>query len=136
MCASRRSAFWPQLVAISLIGIAARQAAAPIPAASPKTFGPSNPPPARSDVTGSIPTAPASHVESRPLPQIAAADDGDSGGGRGMGSYQPGERGDRLDCRAPPPPVWTWEGGTPITVAPGETLETIARAGMACPSPP
>jgi murein DD-endopeptidase MepM/ murein hydrolase activator NlpD len=28
---------------------------------------------------------------------------------------------------APPPPTWTWEGGTAITVAPGETLETISR---------
>jgi len=28
---------------------------------------------------------------------------------------------------APPPPTWTWEGGTPIVVAPGETLESISR---------
>jgi murein DD-endopeptidase MepM/ murein hydrolase activator NlpD len=49
-----------------------------------------------------------------------------------MGSYQPGN-GDvtgALPPSAPPPPPpprFTWEGGTPITVAPGETLETISR---------
>jgi murein DD-endopeptidase MepM/ murein hydrolase activator NlpD len=46
-----------------------------------------------------------------------------------MGSYQPGS-GDvtgSLPPAAPPPPRFTWEGGTPITVAPGETLETISR---------
>ena len=126
MCASPRSAFWPQLVAVSLIGFAAASCSADSGRFG-EGFGPSNPPPARGDVTGSIQTAPASHVESRPLPHIAAADDGNSGGGRGMGSYQSG--GDVTgSIAAPPRPVWTWEGGTPITVAPGETLETIARA--------
>ena len=46
-----------------------------------------------------------------------------------MGSYQPGnsEITGSVSPPAPPPPRWTWEGGTPITVAPGETLEMIAR---------
>ena len=62
------------------------------------------------------------------MPRLASAKDGASGGGRGMGSYQSGN-GDITGTlpSAPPPPTWTWEGGTPITVAPGETLETIAR---------
>jgi murein DD-endopeptidase MepM/ murein hydrolase activator NlpD len=78
-------------------------------------------------VTGSIPqTTPASHIESHPLPHLATAEDGSSGGGRGMGSYQPSETTGSIPA-APPPPTWTWEGGTPVTVAPGETLETIAR---------
>ncbi len=61
------------------------------------------------------------------MPQIAKGD-GTSGGGRGMGSYQAanGEVTGSLPP-APPPPTWTWEGGTPVTVAPGETLEMIAR---------
>jgi murein DD-endopeptidase MepM/ murein hydrolase activator NlpD len=82
----------------------------------------------RGEVTGSVPQ-PGNRVESRALPRLG---DGVSGGGRGMGSYQPGN-GDvtgALPPSAPPPPPpprFTWEGGTPITVAPGETLETIAR---------
>jgi murein DD-endopeptidase MepM/ murein hydrolase activator NlpD len=63
------------------------------------------------------------------MPHLANADDGMSGGGRGMGSYQPGsgEITGTLPPAPPPPPTWTWEGGTPITVAPGETLEMISR---------
>lgn len=42
-----------------------------------------------------------------------------------MASYQPGD----VTGSVPkaPPPSWTWEGGTAIVVAPGETLETISR---------
>ena len=85
---------------------------------------PGNAPP-RSETTGSIPQT-SRAVESRPLPRVAAAEpQGSSGGGQGMGSYQPETTGSIP--AAPPPPVWTWEGGTPITVAPGETLEMISR---------
>ncbi|MGD0026635.1 MAG: LysM domain-containing protein, partial [Xanthobacteraceae bacterium] len=84
-------------------------------------------------MTGSItPGASASRVDRRSMPELAKADaQGISGGGRGMGSYHPGdsEITGSLPPTAPPPPTptWTWEGGTPITVAPGETLEMIAR---------
>ena len=61
------------------------------------------------------------------MPHLASADDGASGGGRGMGSYQPGGEVTGSIAAAPPPPSWTWEGGTPITVGPGETLDMIAR---------
>jgi murein DD-endopeptidase MepM/ murein hydrolase activator NlpD len=98
-------------------------------------FGSNNPPPqpARNDVTGSIRTAPANHIESRPLPNLASADNGMSGGGRGMGSYQPGTEVTGSIAAAPPPPPppqpeWTWEGGTPVVVGPGQTLEMVARS--------
>jgi murein DD-endopeptidase MepM/ murein hydrolase activator NlpD len=55
----------------------------------------------------------------------------------GVGAYQPGHAGAYPPASnditgtarptAPPPVEWTWEGGTPIIVAPGETLEAIAR---------
>jgi murein DD-endopeptidase MepM/ murein hydrolase activator NlpD len=102
-------------------------------------FGSNNPPP-RSEVTGSIPT---SRVESRPLqpmPQVSSNDQGTSGGGHGMASYggsYPGPNGYRAPNGEvtgsiaapppPPPPAWTWEGGTPITVEPGDNLEAIAH---------
>ncbi len=127
MCASRRSARWPQLVAISLIGLGAASCSSDSGRFSDIFSSNSS---RSSETTGSIPqTPPSSRVESRPLPHLASADqDGITGGGRGMGSYQPanGEVTGSLPA-APPPPAWTWEGGTPITVGPGETLETIAR---------
>ncbi len=129
MCASRRLAIWPQLVAISLIGIGVAGCSADSGRFN-QGFSSSNPPPARGDVTGSISqTAPSSRIESRPLPHLAATDDGSSGGGRGMGSYQPAgsEVTGSIVAAPPPPPSWTWEGGTPIVVGPGETLELIAR---------
>jgi murein DD-endopeptidase MepM/ murein hydrolase activator NlpD len=125
MSASRRSAGWPQLVAISLIGIGLASCSADSGRFN-EGFGSSNPP--RSDVTGSVQSAPASRVESRPLPHLGSADDGTSGGGHGMGSYT-GSKGDVTGSivAPPPPPTWTWEGGTPVTVEPGETLEIIAH---------
>ncbi|MGA8612060.1 MAG: peptidoglycan DD-metalloendopeptidase family protein [Xanthobacteraceae bacterium] len=46
-----------------------------------------------------------------------------------MGAYQPASSDITGTARpmAPTPVEWTWEGGTPVTVAPGETLEAIAR---------
>ncbi len=128
MCVSRRSAIGPQVVAIALIGLftascsdSSRFSSAP--------FGSDGS--SRSEVTGSIPPA-ASRIESRPLPRLASnSGEGISGGGRGMGSYQSGNSeitGSLPPAPPPPPPpAWTWEGGTPITVTPGETLETISR---------
>jgi murein DD-endopeptidase MepM/ murein hydrolase activator NlpD len=87
-----------------------------------------------------------------PPPQTSA---GIAGGGRGMASYNPSVAGPSspppatvrpsapvspdvtgsvvaarpAPTPAPPPPPanWTWDGGTAITVAHGETVETIAR---------
>jgi murein DD-endopeptidase MepM/ murein hydrolase activator NlpD len=80
----------------------------------------------RGEVTGSTPQS-GNRVESRSLPRLGG--DGYSGGGRGMSSFQPGS-GDvtgSLPPPAPPPPRFTWEGGTPMTVGLGDTLESIAR---------
>jgi murein DD-endopeptidase MepM/ murein hydrolase activator NlpD len=46
-----------------------------------------------------------------------------------MGAYQPASSDVTGTARpmAPPPVEWTWEGGTPVIVGPGETLEAIAR---------
>jgi murein DD-endopeptidase MepM/ murein hydrolase activator NlpD len=130
MCLSPRSAVWPQLVAISLIGLGLASCSADSGRFG-EGFGSSTPPSSRSDVTGSIPqTAPASHVVSQPMPHLANADDGMSGGGRGMGSYQPGGTevtGSIAATPPPPPPSWTWEGGTPIVVGAGQTLDMIAH---------
>lgn len=84
--------------------------------------------------------------QSRPM---ATAQSGVSGGGRGLASYQPASAPAQQDITgsvrapaqpqpAPLPPAtrpamqqsnsnWTWEGGTAITVAPGETLNSISN---------
>ncbi len=103
MCAARRSAPWPQLVALSLIGIAVASCSADSGRFNEGFGSPSSSSSSRGDVTGSIPQTapPASHVDSRPLPSLASADNGASGGGRGMGPYQPG--GEVTGSVAPPP---------------------------------
>jgi murein DD-endopeptidase MepM/ murein hydrolase activator NlpD len=102
--------------------------------------------PASTEVTGSVAQpAPVGTVDAQPLPAPPAAGRpgsvagvsgaGVSGGGRGMASYQPGTAGQditgavpRLHAAAKPPaPAWHWEGGTPVTVAPGETLATLSQ---------
>jgi murein DD-endopeptidase MepM/ murein hydrolase activator NlpD len=101
-----------------------------------------NVPPA-SEVTGSVPAqpAPVGAVAAQPLPAPPAsgrpgevAGGGVSGGGRGMASYQPGGQGDitgsvpRLQSPPKPAkPAWHWEGGTPVTVAAGESLATLSH---------
>ena len=74
MCALRRSASWPQLVAISLIGISAAGCSADSGRFG-EGFGSPSASSSHSDVTGSIPqTAPAGHVDSRPLPHVDFCD--------------------------------------------------------------
>jgi murein DD-endopeptidase MepM/ murein hydrolase activator NlpD len=124
MSGLRRSAVWPQLFAVTLIGLSAAACSSDSGRFS-DVFGSNSPAPG-GDTTGSIPqSTQTSRVESRPMPHLAAADEGASGGGHGMGSYQ--APGDVTGSVSPPPPRWTWEGGTPVTVAPGDSLETIAR---------
>jgi murein DD-endopeptidase MepM/ murein hydrolase activator NlpD len=122
MCVSRGSAIWPQMVTIALMGLAV---AACSDSGRFSDFRSDNSAP-RSDVTGSISQSPSRAVDSKPLPHLANG--GTSGGGHGMGSYQPGgaEVTGSLPA-APPPPSWTWEGGTPITLGAGESLETISH---------
>ncbi len=127
MCGSRRSAFGPRVVAIVLIGLGTASCSSDSGRLS-DIFGSDN---SSREVTGSIPPGANGRVESRPLPHLAGrSGEGASGGGRGMGSYQPGSgeiTGTVPAAAAPPPPTWTWEGGKPIIVAPGETLEAISR---------
>jgi murein DD-endopeptidase MepM/ murein hydrolase activator NlpD len=109
------------------------------------------------ETTASIPpgqTAPVSRVESRPLPpqtaQLpppqsgapASVSAGTAGGGRGLASYSPGQAPPstvRSSAAAAPevtgsvaPPRlpsghWSWDGGTPVTVGQGDTIDSIAR---------
>jgi murein DD-endopeptidase MepM/ murein hydrolase activator NlpD len=72
-------------------------------------------------------------VDSRPLPAQASA--GIAGGGRGMASFAPASAASTstpevtgtVAQRPAPAGHWSWNGGTPITVTAGDTVETIAH---------
>ncbi len=126
MCASRWRAIGPQLVVVALIGLGVASCSSDSDRFS-DIFGPVND--QGSETTGSIPPS-TSRVDSKPLPHLASnSGEGVSGGGHGMGSYQPANSDvtGSLPHAAPPPPAWTWEGGTAVTLAPGETLELLAK---------
>ena len=89
------------------------------------------------ETTGSISSRPASsRVESQPLPApsrpaTVAVNGGVATGAQGLGAYRPAGSdvtGSVPAHRAPAPTGhWTWDGGSPVTVAYGETVESIAR---------
>jgi len=126
-----RSAVVPHLVAVALIGLGAAGCSDSSRFSSPY-FGSGYSSrgdnySSRGEVTGSIPQQQSTPIESRPLPRLASNGEGVSGGGRGMGSYEPRKSEVTGSLPPPPPPEWTWEGGTPVTVRPGDTPETLSR---------
>lgn len=111
------------------------------------------------ETTGSMPPGQAmsgGQIESRPLgaPQVNAqalpppasrgpGTYGMSGGGSGMGSFQPSRDGSaeitgavpRFSSTPNPRRGWDWEGGTPVTVSPGDTLASLSqRYGVPAPA--
>jgi murein DD-endopeptidase MepM/ murein hydrolase activator NlpD len=104
---------------------------------------------APAEVTGSVQAAPTSAVSVQALPPppapsrpAAVATTGVSGGGQGLGSYNPAPSAPPAPLRAalpPPPPAhditgsvprpaaWNWDGGTAVVVGPGETAASLSR---------
>lgn len=119
MCASRRWAIWPQVVAISLIALGAASCSDTERFSSLVDTDST----ARSNNAGSIPqggpvaAGDSGSVVGKPMPPIAAA------GGSGMASG----RSEITGSVQSPSGDWTWEGGTPIVVGRGETLDTLSR---------
>src|ERR1700738_2817677 len=96
-------------------------------------------PQASNEATGSIrqQSAPTGRVESSALPPPAPSAP-TAGGGAGMASYNPppppaAPRHEYTGSipaagpRQPPAPAWSWDGGTAVVVAQGETIDTISR---------
>ena len=131
---------WPRVAVLALVGLLAA-------GCSDSARFDSNPYASNSrqpapDVTGSIARrpAPVSHIAARPLPApsraaTVVARRGYTDGAESLAAYRPGERrgditGSVPTHRAPPPAPaghWTWDGGSPVTVARGQTVEAIAR---------
>jgi murein DD-endopeptidase MepM/ murein hydrolase activator NlpD len=113
----------PRIAVFSLIAVAAAGCA------DSARFSSNDPPP--QDVTGSVARRTTSRVETQALPAPSRP-----------ASIAPGQVTYAAPApvvhRPPPPPKpevtgsvgaghWTWDGGAPVTVNPGETVETIAR---------
>src|SRR5215470_10836265 len=116
---------------------------APVEPGSANAMAPSMPPPSMPPPS----MAPAGGIEQNSLPPpsgasgpvSAAPEAGFVGGGRSMGmaSYQPvqipvppevtGSTAVRRASNSPSNSPWSWEGGTAIIVAPGETVDIIAQ---------
>ncbi|HEY5379828.1 MAG TPA: LysM peptidoglycan-binding domain-containing M23 family metallopeptidase [Pseudolabrys sp.] len=134
------SRHWPHVALFALVGLATAGCSNSArfdsnPFASDRSRVPQ-------ETTGSIAPRPSttSRVESQPLPApsrpaTVAANRGTAVGAQGLGAYRPGSSEVTGSIAAPraaaPAPVpaghWTWDGGSPVTVASGETVEIIAR---------
>ena len=90
----------------------------------------------RLDRVSVAPSRTASYAQPLPAPSrpaTVAAAGGTAYGAQGLGAYRPGASditGSVPAHHAPPPAPaghWTWDGGSPVTVSRGETVEIIAR---------
>jgi murein DD-endopeptidase MepM/ murein hydrolase activator NlpD len=100
------------------------------------SFASSRPAAPPQDVTGSVSSRPSSRISSQPLPAPSrpqtVASTGVVQGAGGLGTYRPPQSSQRdITGSVAPPPApaghWTWEGGTPVVVGSGESVETIGR---------
>jgi murein DD-endopeptidase MepM/ murein hydrolase activator NlpD len=139
------SHIWPRVAVLTLVGLAGASC-------SNSSRFDSNPyvtdRQAPQETTGSVSSRPMYRsIEAQPLPApsrpatVAAnsgysSGNGYSSGAQGLGAYRPATSnnypettGSVVPRPAPPKPsgAWTWDGGAPVTVGYGETVEQIAR---------
>jgi murein DD-endopeptidase MepM/ murein hydrolase activator NlpD len=132
-----RARCWPRVAALALTTISVAACSGDASRFNESPFSSASIP----EATGSIAQgAPASRVESRPLaPQPAqlSGTAGASGGSKSAVLQGPTQaranaagapEAARSVVRKPAPNAnWSWDGGTAVTVAPGETVDAIAR---------
>jgi murein DD-endopeptidase MepM/ murein hydrolase activator NlpD len=130
---------WPRVAVFALIGIAVAGCADSARFDSNPYASNDRAPPAPA-YTGSVSNQPPpSRVVSQPLPApsrpatVASNTGGVANGGQGFGAYRPAysstEFTGSVPAHKPPPPQghWSWDGGKPVIVGSGETIETIAH---------
>ena len=138
------SRHWPHVAVFAVVSLAAAGCSNSSRFDS-NPFASNRQAPAPQETTGSIATRPApARVESQPLPApsrpaTVASNSGISTGAQGLGAYRPGNSEITgsvfVPLAATPAPApapaptghWTWDGGSPVTVASGETVDSIAR---------
>jgi murein DD-endopeptidase MepM/ murein hydrolase activator NlpD len=124
---------WPRVAVLALVGIAA--AGCSNSARFDSGLFASDRQTPQPEATGSVASRPAtsSRVESQSLPApsrpAVAGNGGVADGAQGLGAYRPGRSDVTGSVAARPAPAghWTWDGGSPVTVGYGETIETIAH---------
>jgi len=127
---------WPRVAVLALVGFAVAGCSNSARFESGPVASNSRPIPPQ-ETTGSIGTRPASsaRVESQPLPApsrpatVAASGNGVAYGAQGLGAYRPNrsEVTGSVVERPAPAGHWTWDGGSPVTVGYGDTVESIGR---------
>ena len=137
----RAHSLWPRAVVLAIVGVAAASCSDSGRFDSNPYASNRSAPPAQ-ETTGSIASRPASNrVEAQPLPApsrpatVAASGSGTANGAQGLGAYRPGtqsasQNSDVTGSVATPPKPsgeWTWDGGSPVTVGNGETVDQVAR---------
>ena len=145
-----RSLPWSRLALFSGIALAAVSCSSESSRFNENPFNPSPRMSSRQaspgDVTGSVSSRPASRpssISSQPLPppptagsqiQTRPAVSSTSGGSRGLASYNPSTHQPDVtgSVQAPQPAApaqrnWSWDGGTAVTVAQGETAHILAQ---------
>ena len=118
-----RSSTWARVAVLALVGIATT-ACSDSARFQSSSYSRAVPP---QEVTGSAVTQPTPNgrVVAQPLPtpsrQQTVAASSVSNGAQGLGAYPV------TTPRAESAGHWTWDGGSPVTVGAGETVESIAR---------
>jgi murein DD-endopeptidase MepM/ murein hydrolase activator NlpD len=145
--ASFQSLAQPRFAAVALIGLALAGCSNSSRFDTP--YASNNRAPAaqrQPEYTGSIAqrpvqhAAPTSRIVSQPLPTpsapatVQASNSGYAGGGQSLGAYRPSTQQNSditgsVASQAAPKSTggWTWDGGSPVTVGYGETVDSIAR---------
>jgi murein DD-endopeptidase MepM/ murein hydrolase activator NlpD len=141
------SHLWPRVVVLSLVGLAGASCSNSARFDS-NPYASNRQAPAQQETTGSVSSTRPMYrsIEAQPLPApsrpaTVAANSGyssgygSSSGAQGLGAYRPaGQSSSEVTgsvAARPAPPkassAWTWDGGAPVTVGYGETVEQIAR---------
>jgi murein DD-endopeptidase MepM/ murein hydrolase activator NlpD len=128
-----RSRDWPRVVVLALVGIAAAGCSdsARFTSSSYDTDRPAPP----QNVANSVYAPPVpSRVEAQPLPAVSQPATVSAAPGtyraQSLGTYRSGNQYSDITGSASAPASsghWTWNGGSPVTVGYGETIESIAR---------
>jgi murein DD-endopeptidase MepM/ murein hydrolase activator NlpD len=126
-----RASFRPSVIMLALIAFSAAGCSSDTSRFESPFSNPfaSKPQATAGDMTGSINSAPSGRIESAPLaaPGQAAAPLPPPTQPAVMHAANTGGKAAGSPASTQPPRAWDWNGGTAITVAPGDTLETLSR---------
>jgi murein DD-endopeptidase MepM/ murein hydrolase activator NlpD len=135
-----RASFRPSVIVLALVGLSAAGCSSDTSRFESPFSNPfaSKPQPPAGEMTASINSAPSGRIESAPLaaPGQAAGSLPPptrpatmAGSGAGTAPYYPGNSAQDVtgSVKTPQQAGWDWNGGTAVTIAQGDTLDTLSR---------